>query len=166
MAHKPEVKAAVRDAYVVGKLPLEQAASRHGVPFGTARKWRAATEAAGDDWDRSRAAHSLTHAGVGTIVQVVLADYLSLHQATVESLKADTSIPALARAEAMSRLADAFTKTMSASAKAAPELGSFAVATELLQDLAAFVRTRFPGHASVMAEILEPFALETARKYG
>jgi len=42
MAHKPEIKAAVRDAYVVSKLGLEQAAARHGIPHGTARKWRIA----------------------------------------------------------------------------------------------------------------------------
>ena len=166
MAHKPEVKAAVRDSYVRDKLPLEQASQQHGIPFATARKWKAAAEAGGDDWDKSRAAHSLTHAGIGTIVQMVLADYLALHQATVENLKAETDVPALARAEALSRLADAFAKTMSASAKAAPELGRFAVATELLQDLAMFVRDRFPAHAAALAEILEPFALATARKYG
>lgn len=166
MAHKPEVKAAVRDAYVVGKLTLEQAAAKHTVPLATARKWKAAAELAGDDWDRSRAAHSLTSSGAGTVAQLVLHDFLQLHEATVEGLKADSTIPPLARAEAMSKLADAFTKTIAAVAKAAPDLGRFAVATELLRDLAAFVAARFPEHRGAVAEILEPFAAEIARRYG
>jgi len=166
MAHPPETKTAVRTAYVRERLPLDEAATRSGVPVDTARKWKRAAESGGDDWDKARAAHSLTQAGTGAIVQLVLADYLALHQATVEGLREDASIPALSRAEAMSRLADAFTKTMAAAAKAAPELGRFAVASELLADLAGFVRNRFPAHAGALAEILEPFALEMARKYG
>ena len=166
MAHAPETIAAVRDRCVAGKLALEQAAAQKGVPLTTARKWKSQADRAGDDWDRARAAHSLTSSGAGIIAQLVLHDFLMLHEATVEGLRADQTIPPLARAEAMAKLADAFTKTMSAVAKAAPDLGRFAVATELLQDLALFVRDRYPAHASALAEILEPFALETARKYG
>ncbi|MBI3445626.1 MAG: DUF1804 family protein [Magnetospirillum sp.] len=166
MAHAPETKAAVRDGYVSGKLTLERAAAAHDVPLATVRKWKSAAERNGDDWDRARAAHSLTTSGASSVAQLVLHDFLMLHESAVEALRADTNMPALARAEAMAKLADAFTKTMAAVAKAAPDLGRFAVAAELLQDFAAFVRERFPAHALALAEVLEPFSLDIARKYG
>jgi len=166
MAHPPEKRLAVRAAYVVDKLDLEQAAARHEVPYDTARKWKSADAARGDDWDKARAAHSLTSSGAGTIAQLVLHDFLQMYQATVDAVRDDGTLPAMQRAETLSRLADAFQKTMSAVAKAAPDLGRFAVATDLLQDLAAYVAQEFPEHRPALLEILEPFGAFVAKKYG
>ncbi|EME69727.1 hypothetical protein H261_11854 [Paramagnetospirillum caucaseum] len=166
MAHPPEAKAAIRHAYVVDKLDLEQAAARTGIPHATARKWKAAASAAADDWDKARAAHSLTSSGAGTIAQLVLHDFLAMYQSTVDAVRDDITLPAMQRAETLSRLADAFQKTMSAVAKAAPDLGRFAVATELLSDLAEFVAREFPDHRAGLLEILEPFGAFVAKKYG
>lgn len=166
MAHPPEARRAVRDAYVLDKLELAQAAARGGVPFDTARKWKAAAAGAGDDWDKARAAHSLTSSGAGTIAQLVLHDFLIMYQATVEGVKEAENMPAKDKAETLSRLADAFQKTMSAVAKAAPDLGRYAVATELLGDLAEFVAARFPQHRAAFVELLEPFGVHVAQKYG
>lgn len=166
MAHPPENKRAVRDAYVVDKLDLEAAAARAGVPYDTARKWKATAAAANDDWDKARAAHSLTGAGAGTIAQLVLHDFLIMYQATVDDVKEAQDMAAKDKAETLSRLADAFQKTISAVAKAAPDLGRYAVATELLNDLAAFVASDFPQHRAALVDVLEPFGAFVARKYG
>lgn len=165
MAHPPELRDAVRRSYIGDRLPLEAAAEKHGIPAATARKWKSVAAAIGDDWDKARAATALTAAGTNTVAQLVLHDFLILHQATVDALRTEEGMSALEKAEAMSRLADAFTKTMSAVAKAAPDLGRFAVATELMQDLASFVAASFPQHIGILAEILEPFAASHARKY-
>lgn len=166
MAHPPESRDAVRRAYISDRQPLEEAARLAGIPAGTARKWKIAAEASGDDWDKARAVHALTAAGTASVAQLVLHDFLILHQATVEALKSDMELSPLQKAEAMARLSDSFTKTMAAVAKAAPELGRYAVATELLQDLADFVAERFPDHRAALVDILEPFAAFMARKYG
>jgi hypothetical protein len=166
MARPPEEKRAVRDAYVVDKLELAQAAARAGVPFDTARKWKATAAGAGDDWDKARAAHSLTSSGAGTIAQLVLHDFLIMYQATVDGVKEAEGMAAKDKAETLSRLADAFQKTMSAVAKAAPELGRYAVATELMADLAEFVAKRFPQHRAAFIELLEPFGAYVSQKYG
>jgi hypothetical protein len=55
---------------------------------------------------------------------------------------------------------------MSAVAKAAPELGRYAVATELMADLAEFVAKRFPQHRAAFIELLEPFGAYVSQKYG
>lgn len=166
MAHPPESKRAVRDSYVVAKLDLQQAALKHEVPFDTARKWKTSAAAAGDDWDKSRAAHSLTASGAGTIAQLVLHDFLIMYQATVEEVKSATDVGAMDKATVLAKLADSFQKMMSSVAKAAPDLGRFAVATELLSDLADFVAREYPDHRASLLEILEPFGAFVARKYG
>lgn len=166
MAHAPEVVDAVRRAYVVERLGLEAAAEKAGVPYPTARKMKARAALKNDDWDKARSVSALTQAGSSTVAQLVLTDFLVLHQATVASLTAAADLPPLDRAEALSRLADAFTKTMSAVAKAAPDLGRYAVASEMLADLAKFVQERFPQHAAGLVEVLEPFAGFLADKYG
>jgi phage gpG-like protein len=51
------------------------------------------------------------------IAQIVLADFLVLHQATMEQLKDAGDVAPLEKAEAISRLSDAFHKTMAAVAK-------------------------------------------------
>lgn len=166
MAHGEDVKTTLRAAYIFDRLPLEAAAEKVGVPLGTARRWKGLAAAQGDDWDKARAAAGLTSAGTGLIAQMILTDFLSLHQATMEQLRSEVDTPAIVKAEAISRLTDAFHKTMSAVAKAAPDLGRYAVATELLQLLAIFVRDRFPQHGAAFAEVLEPFAAHVGDKYG
>ncbi|WP_413207984.1 DUF1804 family protein [Rhodospirillum sp. A1_3_36] len=166
MAHDPETREAVRAGYVFQRLTLEQAAGKAGVGLATARRWKSRAAAAGDDWDKARATYSLSGEGASTIAQLVLADFLTMYQATVEAVRDNPNVPAMDRAEMLSRLADAFQKTMSAVAKAAPELGRYAVAGELLGDLATFVAERYPQHMAAVHEIMEPFAVQMARKYG
>lgn len=166
MAHAPEKRGAVRAAYIFERLPLEQAAAKHDVPLSTARKWRALADAQGDDWDKARAAAGLSVGGVSTVAHLVLADFMTLYQATVDGVRDTPDLPPMARAETLSRLADAFQKTIAAVAKAAPDLGRYAVATELMQDLAEFVSREFPEHRAALADVLEPFALFVSKKYG
>jgi hypothetical protein len=85
---------------------------------------------------------------------------------TIEAVREDVETPAMARAEMLARMADSYSKMTAATAKASPELARFAVATDLLKDLARFVHERFPRHATVVAEILEPFAADIAQRYG
>ncbi len=166
MARPPEEVDALRRGYVVERLPLEKAAKNAGIPPGTARKMKSRAAAKGDDWDKARAVSALTQAGSGVVAQMVLTDYLVVHQVTMAELAAATDLPPMDKAEAMSRMADAFTKTMSAVAKAAPDLGRYAVASEVMTDFAKFVQEQFPQHAAALVEVLEPFAAALADKYG
>lgn len=166
MAHPPEIRAKVRAAYVHDRMPLEAAAERHGISYPTARRWKSDAENNGDDWERARSAARLAGDGVQHVAQMILEDYLHLHQATVEGVKSADNIAPLAKAEVLSRLADAFTKTMSAVGKASPELSRLAVATDVLQRLAKYVGSNHPHLAEALLEVLEPFAADLARDYG
>lgn len=165
MAHPPEIRHKLRAAYVYDRLPLESAAEKCGIGYATARRWKAEAESDGDDWERGRSAARLAGDGMAHVVQMMLDDYLILHQSAIDGMKSDQTITPMIKAETLSRLADAFTKTMSAIGKVSPELSRLAVATDVLQRLAKFVTIFHPHMSESFLEILEPFAGELAKEY-
>lgn len=166
MAYSEETRRALRSAYVHQALSLEAAAQRIGVAFGTASRWKRDAKTEGDDWDRARAATRLSSEGAEAVTQAVLEEFVTLFQNTMAGLKADDKTSPLSKAEALSRLSDAYHKTMSAVAKGSPKLNKLAVAMEVLQDLAEFITAEYPAHAAAFVEILEPFGERLTRKYG
>ena len=156
--------AALRNAYVHQGLALEVAAQAAGVPERTARNIKARRLAEKDDWDKARAIHFRAGEQFQDVVRGVLEEYLRLHQSTIDDLKADEKATSLQKAEAISRLADAWTKTMNAAGRFAPEVQKLALLEELLRELATFVTTKFPQHAGALLEILEPFGAHAAER--
>lgn len=166
MAHGPEKRQALRAAYVHRRLPLTEAAKDVDIPLNTARKWKDKAKKAGDDWDRARAASAMAGETAVTLVRALIEDFVGLHQTVLDAVKGDAEMPALAKVQALSMLADAFSKTMSAAGKAAPELSALAVAQEVLRMLGDFIRANYPKHGPAFVEILEPFGVEVAKRYG
>jgi transposase len=165
MAHPPEIRAKLRACYVYERMGLEAAADKLEIGIATARRWKRDAESEGDDWERARSAARLAGDGTATIMQLILDDYVTMHQATIEAVKADAEVKPLQRAEVMSRLADAFTKTMAAVSKASPQLNRLGIATDVLQRLSRFAAEVHPHLAPALLEVLEPFAAELARDY-
>lgn len=166
MAHPPELKSALRRAYVHDRLSLEAAADRLEIGVATARRWKAAAENEGDDWERARAAISISSAGAANIAQMLISDYLPLHQAVIEGIKNDSTISPLDKAEAVSRLADAATKTMASLAKATPALNKQAVAGEVLELMTKFIDDRYPALLPAFIEVLSTFSVFLAKERG
>lgn len=166
MAHGHETRKALRRAYVNDRMELLAAAAGLSIAANTARRWRAQALAQGDDWDLARMAHGLTGERRQSITERILDDYLVLHQSCIEEVKSSAQLDPLKKAEVLSRLADAFTKTMAAVGKASPDLSRLAVATDVLQRLAGFVRNDFPEHAPALLQVIEPFAVVLSRSYG
>lgn len=163
--HPQERRDQVRAAYVYQRLPLDAAAKACGIGYETARRWKYAAKASGDDWDKARAAGRLAAGGLGEITAQLLEDFALLFQSTVEQLKAATVDP-LDRAEAISRLSDAYTKTMKAASTASPPLAELAVAMKVLEHLASFIREHHPQELPRFAAILEPFGARLAEVLG
>lgn len=166
MAYSEETRRALRSAYVHQALSLEAAAQRIGVAFGTASRWKRDALKDGDDWDRARAAARLSSEGAEAVTQAVLEEFVTLFQSTMAGIKNDDKATGLAKAEALSRLSDAYNKTMSAVAKGSPKLNKLAVAMEVLQKLAAFISERYPHHANALLEVLEPFGEYMTQELG
>ena len=165
MAHPPEKRQALRGLYVHKGLGLDAAARSLVVSGRTATRWKQEAADAGDDWDKARAANLLAGEGAEAVSRAVLESFLTLFQTTMESIQ-NAELKPLEKAEAMSRLADAYTKTTKAIQRSAPELNRLAVSSEVLQHFAKFVKAKFPQHASALLEILEPFGEHLVGLYG
>lgn len=165
MAHSTEVRDAVRTHYVYKRLPLKAAAEENGVSYHTAREWKKKAKGERDDWDKARVASRLAAGQLGDITTLVMEDFVLLFQATVEKLKNDESDP-IKRAEALSRLADAYSKTMKAAAGGDPKIAELAVALRVLDEFTTFLRERFPDKLPVFAQMLEPFGARLSEVFG
>ncbi len=167
----PEVKRRARDAYVHERLTIAATAAKIGLGINTVNRWKKADAGTSRDWDKARAAASLGGEGLQAVAIKVLEDYLLQHQATLEALKTEPkdgepAISPLQRAEILSRLSDSFHKAMAAHAKLTPELSRLAVAMDVMQRLAGFVRAHYPQHTAALLDIIEPFGAELGAAYG
>jgi transposase-like protein len=166
MAHDETIRRALRSSYIYDGLPVEAAAEKHGVSVSTAARWKRQAMEDGDDWDKARTVAGISGEGKEDIFRTIIQDYLLLHKSTIDSIRLDTQASSIAKAEAISRLADAFNKTVNCLGKVNPELSRLAVANDVLQHLSKFVVEKYPQHGEAFVEILEPFGAEIARIYG
>lgn len=168
MAHGTEKRTQLRGLYVYKRLPMEAAcaAMRPSLPKSTGNRWKADARAKGDDWDSARAAVALGDENFAQLGKKLLEDYLVMHQAVVDGIKADKKMSHMDKVVSLASLTDSFNKTMSALRKVAPELNRHAVALDALQRLANFAQQRHPKHVPMLLELLEPFGEELAKAYG
>jgi transposase len=157
MAKSADVRAQVRKHYVFDRLSLEQASKLADVAYTTAKRWRAAAAAEGDDWDKVRNASTLAGGNVEQLAQQILTEMLIQFNAVLELIKADADMPATTRVELLTSLMDNIHKSMAAMKKFLPEANSLAIGMTVIRGLAEFVQERFPQHGSILVEILEPF---------
>lgn len=165
MAYSQEVKDTVRRSYVYERLPLESAAEKHGIPYPTVRGWKKKARELGDDWDKARAASRMADGGLGDITNQLLEDFAILFQSTVEDIQKGEHT-GLQKAEALSRLSDAYTKTMNAATRGNPKLAKLSVALEVLEEMTAFIKEQFPDDLQRFADILEPFGKRITEVFG
>lgn len=164
MARPPEERMKLRTEYI-GGLPLEAAADKVGVPYGTARNWYREAKSSGDDWDKFRAA-SLIVAGGG--IEQALGRIIAAGLMRCEALLERVALlddPAEA-VKAMATLGDTVAKLRAAGKSMMPEADKLAVAMDVVKRLDAFIRENFPQHAGSFGELLSPFGQELTRAYG
>lgn len=167
MAYDIRRRNEVKKNYVHKLLPMTQAAKLAGVPVNTARRWKDEAFESGDDWEKLKAAFSLTAGSRDDLIKTIINDYVICHQSIMESLKSpENQMSAKERVDALTSLADGFSKTMKSAGQASPELSKLAVANDIIQLLGDFLQKRYPQHINAFLEILEPFGEEVSRNYG
>ncbi|HEC12282.1 MAG TPA: DUF1804 family protein [Acidiferrobacteraceae bacterium] len=166
MAHPSEVRDEVRGNYVYKRLPLAEAANLADVSYNTAREWKKKAKTQGDDWDRARSAARMASGPLGDITAQVMEDFVLLFQATVSALKNDKTLDPIKCTEALSRLADAYTKVVRAAGGSDPKMAELAIAIRVTDELAKFIRDRFPDKLPIFAQILEPFGGHLSEVFG
>lgn len=155
-----------RSAYVYEALNMEAISTRFNVPRSTIVRWKKSALGKGDDWDRARAAARLSGQGIEAVTSAVLEDFVLLFQSSIKEIKEATDIKAQDKVELLSRLADAYTKTINSIAKGNPKLDKLSFAADLLGDLIQYIQTYYPQHAKAMEEVLVPFGQEIGNRYG
>lgn len=167
MAHPPEKRLALRTEYI-GGLPLEAAADKVDVPYGTARNWYREAKAGGDDWDKFKAA-SLIVAG-GGIEQAmgrIIAAGLMRCEALLEKLDDPAAgIKPAEAVKAMATLGDTVAKLRASGKTLMPEADKLGIAMDVLKRLAAYIQENHPQQSGAFAELLPVFGQELARAYG
>lgn len=165
MAHPRLKRSEVRRRYVLDRQPLTGAAKIAGISYETARAWKRQALERGDDWDKARESEVLRDGTTAELNRVVLNEFVPLFRSTIVALSSD-QMPATNKAEAISRLSDAYAKTIKAAGAVDPKIARLAWAMDVLKELAQFVQTQFPQHAQALLEILEPFGEHLAEQYG
>lgn len=166
MAYSDEIKRNVRSAYIYQGLSLKAAADSESVPYETARHWKRKADGAGDDWDTARAAARISQGGVKALTSEIIEDFALLFQMTIEQVKNAENVRPLEKAEAISRLSDAYSKTVKAAGASNPELSRLSVAMDVIKRQAEFIKEEYPEHLDMFLEVLEPFGEVISREFG
>lgn len=165
MAYSESVKAEVRAAFIRGQ-PLKGAAQLKGVPYETARAWKRRSKDEGDCWDTARAANHISAGGIKALTSEIIEDFVHLFKSTIDEIKNAENMQASQKAEAIARLSDSYQKTVKAAGMSNPELSRLAIAMDVLQRQAEYIRRKAPHMQEAFLLILEPFSKELSRVYG
>lgn len=158
MAHDPQVRAALKAAYL-GGLGLEIAAAKAGVPYGTARNWFREAKAGGDDWDKFRNANLLMAGGgmeqaIGRVVAAVVLEA----ESAIEHLKSADGLDPLSRTQAIASLTDSLNKAANVARKGMPEADALAIENGAIKALADLFIRLHPKAADLMLATVEAWA--------
>ena len=165
MAYKQEIINQARSAYVYEALSLTAIADRLSLPLSTINRWKRASLKNGDDWDKARAAARLSGQGAEAVTVAVLEDFVLLFQSTLNDIKLSTDLTPLEKAEIISRLSDAYTKTINAAAKGSPKLNKLAIAMEVLQLLVKYIQSERPDLIESFSDVLTGFGEKLAGEF-
>ena len=163
MAHGQETRDKLRRLYVFERLSLEVAAGQCGVSFATARRWKDKAETAGDNWEKLRAAHTMAGKDLEDIARQLLTDLVLQFKATMDAL-AREDIPASERVTLLTSLSDSYNKAISANKKLLPETSRLAVALEVLEKLADWLKAKRPELLGAFLDELEPFGAQLEKE--
>ena len=149
--------------YVQSRLSLAAIAPLLGVNRATLSRWKSEAKIEGDDWDIARSAAAMAGQSQERMVAEAVEGFAEMFQVTMGQLRENRDLAAEDRVKLMASLADAFNKMMGAAGRAAPKLSALAVATDVIQRMADYIREEFPHHGPAFEEVLEPFALILSR---
>lgn len=158
MAHPQATKDELRKKYIFDGLSLAMAAVMCEVSYPTAQRWKNQSADAGDDWDKVKVAHSMAGGGdLEDVSRQILTEFIIQFKATMESIKTTDNIGPAQRVEMLTSLADAYNKTVASSRKLLPETSKLAIALQVMELLAAYLKEHKPELLLDFMDILEPF---------
>lgn len=155
----------LRRAYVVDGLTLPASAVAAGVPEGTARRWKREAAETGDDWDRVRAAQTLSGNGRDAVLTDAVENFVIQFKVAIDNVTDSTDLPPADRVKLLASLADAFNKVVAAAGRVSPKISQLGVALDVLKRLGDYVAKTDPDAAPALIGALEGFADTLAEVY-
>lgn len=159
MAHSQATKDAVRKAYVFNGLSLAMAAVTNDVSYGTAQRWKNQAQETGDDWDKVKMARSIAVGDPEELQRHILTNFMTMFKTTENILMDANDLDPIKCVELMASLTDSYTKAVSANKKMLPTTSNLAVALEVLERLANYIKEHKPELLMDFMDILEPFGV-------
>lgn len=156
MSDREDLRRKARAEYVDQGLMLTTIAASLGKSEATVGRWKKAAKEAGDDWDKARAAHVIAGRGPEAVTTRAIERYFLQLDRIVTNIEANDTDP-VQQVALLASLADSTAKMAAAAKRFAPAVSTLGVAQDVLGKLMAFVRERYPQHASAILEIIEPF---------
>lgn len=158
MAHySSEIKAKARKAFIYDKLSLASVSVMVDVPYQTLARWKKQAAEKGDDWDKLKVAHTMAGGDLESMGRQILTDLVTQFQATMEALRDDDGMNTITRVELLTSLSDSYNKAVGASRKLLPETSKLAVALEVLEKQAEYIKQHKPALLVEFMAVLEPF---------
>ncbi|MFM2056061.1 MAG: hypothetical protein RLY71_446 [Pseudomonadota bacterium] len=158
MAHPQDTRMAVRAAYL-GGLPIEQAAEKHGVSLDSARRWKAAAAAAGDDWDKfQRASLIVSGGGFDQAMGRVAASVILRCEAIMDRLADDRELDPIDATKSIAVLADALSKAQAAAKRLMPESDRLAIETGAVKAFVELLVRLQPGAAEAALTAMDAYS--------
>jgi len=164
MAYPAETRAKLRALYIEG-MPLSGAAVTVGVPYETARDWKAKAGQKGDDWETARAAFRISERGVEDLNKLLVEDFARQVIVTTRELEA-AQIAAADKAQLLAQLADAYAKFSRAFARVNPSYSGLSVALDTLKILADYLAANDKTALKALFPHLEEVGAILGKRYG
>jgi hypothetical protein len=156
VAHPIEKRMALRSAYI-GGLPLEAAADKAEVPYGTARNWFREAKVDGDDWDRYRAASMMVAGGgIEQAMGRIIAAGLVRCEALLDQIAGSEDVATAM--QAMATLGDTVAKLKAAGKGMMPEADQLAIENGAIKAFADLMIKLHPKTAEQVLSTVEAWA--------
>jgi hypothetical protein len=164
MAYPADTRAKLRALYIEG-MPLTGAAQSAGVPYETARAWKSAAKARGDEWDTARAAYRVSEQGIEALNKSLVEDMA--RQIVVTARELDSAdIPAGEKASLLASLADAYAKFSRAFARVNPAYSALSVAMDTFRAVTGYLREHDRAALAALLPHLDGIGAVLGRRYG
>lgn len=157
----PELYPQARQLYAEGNT-IKTICQKLNVSSNTVLKWKKIDEGGEYDWDEKRkniTANYLSKDDQADQISQMMNRFISSINKVQDELESAEGSP-MEKGEMISRIADAYIKITKAIERTTPQLNELSIVKQVIKKQEEFIKSRYPQHLEIFAEILEPFSIE------
>ena len=148
-----------RSLYVFKSMSIPRIAVALNIPHRTISRWKSDAKSNGDCWKSARTNALMAGGGTGNL-DILLSEFITFFNATMEEVKADGEMSPLDKVGAIASLGDAYTKVIKSAGKTDPAKTQLAIALDVIKKLMTYLETSGDTDAiTALVPHLEPFGI-------